>query len=238
MDASNNAVDKDLQIKRNRRAVIWVVVLALIVDQATKILVKTNMLIGNDNAINILPWFKICFVENNGMAFGMEIGGKLFLSLFRIAAIGLIVYLINRLVKSNRFPRGFLVCLAFLVAGATGNILDSMFYGLIFTESGIHAGGVSKLVDFGYGYAPFLYGKVVDMLYFPLWRWPDFIPFIGGRIFFRPVFNIADCCITCSVFSLLLFYRQSLSAAFAMIETESVRRKIKKDKSEENNSGI
>lgn len=238
MDASNNAVDKDLQIKRNRRAVIWVVVLALIVDQATKILVKTNMLIGNDNAINILPWFKICFVENNGMAFGMEIGGKLFLSLFRIAAIGLIVYLINRLVKSNRFPRGFLVCLAFLVAGATGNILDSMFYGLIFTESGIHAGGVSKLVDFGYGYAPFLYGKVVDMLYFPLWRWPDFIPFIGGRIFFRPVFNIADCCITCSVFSLLLFYRQSLSAAFAMIETESVRRKFKKDKSEENNSGI
>ncbi|MCQ2051369.1 MAG: lipoprotein signal peptidase [Bacteroidaceae bacterium] len=238
MDASNNAVDKDLQIKRNRRAVIWVVVLALIVDQATKILVKTNMLIGNDNAINILPWFKICFIENNGMAFGMEIGGKLFLSLFRIAAIGLIVYLINRLVKSNRFPRGFLVCLAFLVAGATGNILDSMFYGLIFTESGIHAGGVSKLVDFGYGYAPFLYGKVVDMLYFPLWRWPDFIPFIGGRIFFRPVFNIADCCITCSVFSLLLFYRQSLSAAFAMIETESVRRKIKKDKSEENNSGI
>ena len=238
MDASNNAVDKDLQIKRNRRAVIWVVVLALIVDQATKILVKTNMLIGNDNAINILPWFKICFVENNGMAFGMEIGGKLFLSLFRIAAIGLIVYLINRLVKSNRFPRGFLVCLAFLVAGATGNILDSMFYGLIFTESGIHAGGVSKLVDFGYGYAPFLYGKVVDMLYFPLWRWPDFVPFIGGRIFFRPVFNIADCCITCSVFSLLLFYRQSLSAAFAMIETESVRRKIKKDKSEENNSGI
>lgn len=238
MDASNNAVDKDLQIKRNRRAVIWVVVLALIVDQATKILVKTNMLIGNDNAINIFPWFKICFIENNGMAFGMEIGGKLFLSLFRIAAIGLIVYLINRLVKSNRFPRGFLVCLAFLVAGATGNILDSMFYGLIFTESGIHAGGVSKLVDFGYGYAPFLYGKVVDMLYFPLWRWPDFIPFIGGRIFFRPVFNIADCCITCSVFSLLLFYRQSLSAAFAMIETESVRRKIKKDKSEENNSGI
>lgn len=236
MGSCRNTGNESRQINRNRWAVICVVILALIVDQATKILVKTHMLIGNDNAIDLLPWFKICFIENNGMAFGMEIGGKLFLSLFRIAAIGLIVYLIERLIKSNKFSRGFLVCLAFLVAGATGNILDSMFYGLIFTESGIHAGGVSRLVDFGYGYAPFLYGKVVDMLYFPLWRWPDFLPFIGGRIFFRPVFNIADCCITCSVFSLLLFYRKSLSAAFAMIESESFKRKNKNKNGEEDKS--
>ncbi|MCQ2059823.1 MAG: lipoprotein signal peptidase [Bacteroidaceae bacterium] len=226
-------------IKHNHRVVTWLIICALIIDQASKILVKTHMLLGNEHAIDILPWFKICFVENNGMAFGMELGGlggKLFLSLFRIAVISLFIVAINKLIKTKEFSTGFLRCLALVVAGATGNIFDSLFYGIMFNESGIYAGGVSKFVGFGIGegYAPMLYGKVVDMLYFPLFTFPDWFPIWGGRIFFSPVFNFADVCITCGVLLLLLFYRQSLTRAFSYIDKQHIKDYFAKKKDNSN----
>ena len=178
-----------------------IIVLVLVIDQIIKILVKTNMSLGE--SIDITSWFKILFVENNGMAFGMEIIGKLFLSLFRIGAIGFFIWYLVKILDKG-FPTGYIVTVSFVIAGAIGNLLDCMFYGLIFTESTPFREAV--FTSFGDGYAPFLYGKVVDMFYFPLWTWPDWVPFVGGDIFFGPVFNFADSCITCGVITLLLFY--------------------------------
>jgi signal peptidase II len=173
----------------------------LVIDQIIKILVKTNMSLGE--SIDITSWFKILFVENNGMAFGMEIIGKLFLSLFRIVAIGFFIWYLIKIINKG-FPTGYIVTVAFVIAGATGNLLDCMFYGLFFTESTpLQEAAFTSL---GSGYAPFLYGKVVDMFYFPLWTWPEWMPLVGGDIFFSPVFNFADSCITCGVIALLLFY--------------------------------
>lgn len=180
-----------------------VIIAVIVIDQVIKYLVKTNMYLGE--SIEITPWFKILFVENNGMAFGMEIFGKLFLSLFRIVAIGLFVWYLFK-ISNKGFPTGYIVTVAFIVAGALGNLFDCMFYGLAFTESSFGPDGVAQIAASGGGYAPFLYGKVVDMLYFPLWTWPNWMPLVGGGIFFSPVFNFADSCITCGVIALLLFY--------------------------------
>ena len=180
---------------------IAIIVLVLIIDQIIKVEVKTNMTLGQH--IPITSWFQIAFVENNGMAFGMEIIGKLFLSLFRIGAIGFFTWYLIKILDKG-FPTGYIVTVSFVIAGAIGNLLDCMFYGLIFTESTPFDQAVMTSV--GEGYAPFLYGKVVDMFYFPLWTWPDWMPLVGGDIFFGPVFNFADSCITCGVIALLLFY--------------------------------
>ncbi len=186
---------------RQRRLALIIILSVLIVDQVIKFLVKTNMSLGQ--SIEITSWFKILFVENNGMAFGMEIIGKLFLSLFRIGAIGFFTWYLIKILDKG-FPTGYVVTVSFVIAGAIGNLLDCMFYGLIFTESTPF--GQAVMTSFGDGYAPFLYGKVVDMFYFPLWTWPDWIPLVGGDVFFSPVFNFADSCITCGVIALLLFY--------------------------------
>ena len=175
----------------------------LVIDQIIKILVKTNMSLYE--SIGVTSWFEIRFVENNGMAFGMEIIGKLFLSLFRIGAIGFFVWYLIKILNKG-FPKGYIITISFVVAGAIGNLIDCMFYGLIFSESSFGPNGVAYFVSFGQGYAPFLYGKVVDMFYFPLWTWPDWMPLVGGDIFFSPIFNFADSCITCGVIALLLFY--------------------------------
>lgn len=193
---------------RQGRIVAAIVLLVLTVDQIIKIAVKTNMSIAQ--SIDILPWFKIAFVENNGMAFGMQLFGKLFLSIFRIIAIGAFVWYICK-IKNKGFPTGYIVTLAFILGGAMGNLLDSMFYGLIFSESGYSATEVASFVPFGQGYAPFLYGKVVDMFYFPLWTWPDWMPLVGGDVFFGPVFNFADSCITCGVIVLILFHSRHVN---------------------------
>ncbi|MBR4593161.1 MAG: lipoprotein signal peptidase [Bacteroidaceae bacterium] len=193
---------------RQGRLALIIILSVLIIDQIIKIVVKTNMHLGQ--MIDVTSWFKICFVENNGMAFGMEIIGKLFLSLFRIGAIGFFIWYLVKILNKG-FPTGYIVTVSFVIAGAIGNLIDCMFYGLIFSESLAKADCVAWFTAFGDGYAPFLYGKVVDMFYFPLWTWPDWMPLVGGDTFFNPVFNFADSCITCGVIALLLFYTKVIN---------------------------
>ena len=194
----------------NGKIAILVIFLVLFIDQFTKIWVKTHMYLGQD--IEITKWFYILFIENNGMAFGIEIISKLFLSLFRIAAVIFIGYYMYKIVH-RPFKRGYVVCIALILAGAFGNIIDSVFYGVIFDNP--TPPFVATLFPEDGGYQSLFHGKVVDMLYFPLFRfyWPDWIPFIGGDSFefFRPVFNIADS-ITIGVIVLLLFYRKYLAS--------------------------
>lgn len=189
---------------------VGIVLAVLIVDQVIKIWVKTHMTLHEQ--IEVLSWFKIVFVENNGMAYGMEIGSKLVLSIFRIVAVAVLGYYIWQ--QSKRQARwGYIVCLSMILAGAAGNIFDSMFYGLVFNASS--ESYVSYFVPFGTGYAPFLMGKVVDMFYFPMivTTYPDWVPSLGGSpfVFFSPVFNFADSSISVGVVLLLLFYRQEIS---------------------------
>ena len=192
------------------RVAALVVVAILLIDQAIKIWVKTSMTLHE--SIHVFDWFYITFIENMGMAFGMELGSKIVLSLFRAVAIIALVYYIRSEVKKNT-KIGYIICLAMVLAGAIGNLIDSMFYGLIFNESSPFY--VSYFVPFGTGYAPFLMGKVVDMFYFPIIEtdWPLWIPLIGGDhfVFFSPVFNFADTSISVSVVLLLLFYREEIS---------------------------
>lgn len=189
---------------------VIIVIAILLVDQIIKVWVKTHMHLHE--CIAITDWFKICFIENKGMAFGMEIGSKLVLSVFRIFAVCVIGYYIYLQVK-QKVRTGYIICLSMVLAGALGNIIDCMFYGLIFNASSPFY--VSYFVPFGDGYAPFLMGKVVDMFYFPLivTTWPDWIPFVGGDdfVFFSPIFNFADASISVAVVLLLIFYRRELS---------------------------
>ena len=202
-------MDRQQITKRGALAAL-IVVGVLLVDQLIKIWVKTNMTLHEQ--IEILSWFKIVFIENNGMAYGMEIGSKLVLSLFRVVAISVLGYYIIGQVKLQA-RWGYLVCLSMIFAGAVGNLIDSMFYGLVFNASSEFY--TSYFVPFGTGYAPFLMGKVVDMFYFPLivTTWPDWVPFVGGNpyVFFSPVFNFADASISVGVVLLLLFYRKEIS---------------------------
>lgn len=191
---------------------ILVIALIIIIDQASKIWVKTHLSLYE--SIEITNWFKIYFVENPGMAFGWKIGGKLFLSLFRIVAIFFIGYYLYRLVKQG-YKTGYVACIALILAGAFGNIIDSVFYGEIFSAS--YPGHVASFVSLGEGYSSWLHGNVVDMLYFPLINgtFPSWFPVWGGEdfIFFSPIFNIADSAITVGIFLLLIFYRKTLSVS-------------------------
>ena len=189
---------------------VVIIVAILLIDQAIKIWVKTSMPLHE--SIRITDWFYITFIENMGMAFGMQLGSKIVLSLFRVAAIAVLGYYIWQQVKKNA-RTGYIVLLAMVLAGAAGNLIDCMFYGLVFNESSPYY--QSYFVPFGTGYAPFLMGKVVDMFYFPLieTEWPAWMPFVGGDhfVFFSPVFNFADASISVSVVCLLLFYRKEIS---------------------------
>ena len=177
-------------------------ILLVVIDQVIKVLVKTHMTLGE--SIPVLgEWFQLLFVENKGMAFGMAFGGvlgKYFLTLFRLVLFCVLVWWIHKLLHRRKpVPTGVLVGLTLITAGAFGNIVDCLFYGLIFSESTPYA--VATLGS----YAPFMQGKVVDMFYFPLWTWPDWMPWIGGHIFFEPVFNFADSCVTVGAIYLILF---------------------------------
>ena len=189
---------------------VLVVLAILLIDQAIKIWVKTSMTLHE--SIRITDWFYIAFIENNGMAFGMQLGSKIVLSLFRVVAIALLSYYIFQQVR-RQAKTGYIILLSMVLAGAAGNLIDCMFYGLMFNASSPYY--LSYFVPFGTGYAPFLLGKVVDMFYFPLIEsdWPHWVPFVGGDhfIFFSPVFNFADACISVSVVWLLLFYRKEIS---------------------------
>ena len=203
------------------RLATLIIVAILLIDQAIKIWVKTSMTLHE--SIRVTDWFYITFIENMGMAFGMQLGSKIMLSLFRVVAIGILGYYIWQQVKRNA-RTGYLICLSMVLAGAAGNLIDCMFYGLLFNESSPYY--LSYLVDFGTGYAPFLMGKVVDMFYFPLieTEWPTWMPFVGGEhfVFFSPVFNFADASISVSVVLLLLFYREEISKISLKKETNNV----------------
>ena len=200
---------------------VLVIVLVLVLDQVSKVWVKTNMALYD--SIEITKWFKIYFVENNGMAFGIEAIGKLFLSIFRIIAVTFIgIYLVKVIKKGYKI--GFIICISMVLAGAFGNIVDSVFYGEIFTAS--YPGHVAHIVPIGEGYSSWLHGQVVDMLYFPIIETtlPSWVPFWGGTevLFFRFIFNLADASISVGVALLLLFYRRTLSHS---LQTESEKMK-------------
>lgn len=188
---------------------IFIVLAILVIDHIIKVSVKTNMTLGE--SIRITNWFYINFIENNGMAYGMTFFNKLVLSLFRMVAIFFIGWFICKVVRREQ-KVGYVICLSMVLAGAAGNLIDCMFYGLFFEASTPFS--VAHIVPFGDGYSSFLYGKVVDMFYFPIIEtsWPDWVPYWGGHefIFFSPIFNFADACISVGVFLLVVFYRKEL----------------------------
>src|SRR5690606_8211144 len=191
-----------------------IIILILLIDQISKIYIKTNFILGEE--IKVLNWFSILFVENEGMAWGAKIPGeygKLLLTLFRLGAIAGIAYWLWDSVRNNG-SRILIVAISFIFAGAFGNIIDSVFYGMIFTDS---YGRVAEFMLEGGGYAGIFYGKVVDMLYFPLYDGPlpSWIPFWGGNnfTFFEPVFNVADTAISTGVGLLLFFNKKAFPAA-------------------------
>ena len=192
-------------MKKRTLVAIIVTIAIVIVDQIIKIAVKTNFRLHE--TIEVFPWFRLSFVENEGMAYGMDFIGTLFLTVFRIVAIGLFIFLLVKCVKQQK-PVGFIICLAMIIAGALGNVIDNCLYGLIFSESTPFE--VSHFTSFDSGGGAFLEGKVVDMFYFPLFTWPESIPLVGGRVFFSAIFNFADAAITCGVIAMLLFYSRSL----------------------------
>ncbi len=195
--------------------VVGSILLMLLIDQITKFYIKLHFTLGE--TIEVFPWFNICFVENNGMAFGIEWFDKFFLTLFRILVVGAVCWYLHQLIKQH-VRTGFLLTIASVTAGAIGNIIDCLFYGLIFSVSTPYS-LATFLPDEG-GYAACFYGKVVDMLYFPLIH-----NTVGEVVFFRPVFNIADCCITVAVFVIFLFYTKDFNHSF---EALSAERKTKK----------
>lgn len=197
-----------------RNRTIWVCILIvtlLVIDQIIKILVKTNMPLHD--SVKVTKWFYISFIENNGMAYGMTFINKVVLSLFRIIVSAIVIVYTFKQIKQHARTL-YVVLLALIFAGAVGNIFDCMFYGLCFSESTPFQ--VAQWVPFGEGYGSFLQGRVVDMFYFPIidTHLPEWVPIWGGDhfIFFSPVFNFADACISVGVILMLLFCRKELSA--------------------------
>ena len=204
-------LQKEKNFNKRGLLALLMVSAAVVIDQIIKIVVKLSMYLHESFAV-CGDWFYIYFTENPGMAFGMELGSKLFLTLFRVVAVSFLAYYLYRIVRSPKFPTGYIVCIALVLAGAAGNIIDCLFYGEIFSDS---HGAIATFVPWGEGYGDFFYGKVVDMFHFPLFSfdWPEWLPFVGGEhfVFFSPIFNFADACISCSVVIIALFYYKYVS---------------------------
>ena len=188
-----------------------IIVIAIFLDQATKIWVKTHFYYGEQ--VDVTSWFKILFIENNGMAYGMELGSKTILTWLRIIFSALFIYYLIKIRRRTDLPKGFVACIAFITAGAIGNVIDCVAYGQLFNDP--IAPQVAQFMPSEGGYASLFNGKVVDMLYFPLaeWDWPQWMPWVGGQhyLFFQPIFNIADACLTTSIITLLIFYNKQLA---------------------------
>jgi len=219
------ANSKKQDVLKKSLKVALIVFGVLVADQWLKIWIKTNLAYGEEIQILGQPWALIHFVENEGMAFGITLGGdygKLALSLFRIAAVCFLFYYLRMLLRA-KVSFGLIASFSLILAGAIGNIIDSAFYGMIFSQTPAH-GGVATMFPEGGGYASFLHGKVVDMFYFPMFEgnFPAWLPMWGGEHFqfFRPVFNIADAAITVGVLSLLLFFRSFFSTQADQVLTE------------------
>lgn len=220
------------------------VLIVLLLDQGLKIWVKTSMLYNQEIYVFGLEWFRLHFTENPGMAFGLELGGsygKLALSIFRIIAVGFMVYYVRMLI-AEKAHKGLIISIGLILAGAIGNILDSAFYGLIFSES-VHSSLATAFPEGG-GYAGFLHGRVVDMFYFPLYDGylPEWLPLKGGDrfTFFRPVFNIADSSITVGVLLIIAFQRrffheeEILTGIVAVTEDDELNAEMETEHLEEN----
>lgn len=194
---------------------IAVILVTIILDQLIKIIIKTSFHYGE--SVRITDWFYLTFIENNGMAFGMQVMPKVVQTIMRLVFSGFILWYIMKLVKA-KYKNGYITCISLIFAGAIGNVIDSIFYGAIFSESTYSS--VATFVSAGEGYADWLYGRVVDMFYFPLFEfdWPSWIPFVGGNhfIFFSPVFNLADAAISCGTIALLIFYLKTFGESFSL----------------------
>jgi signal peptidase II len=205
---------------RRHATVAAIIILTVIVlDQILKFWVKTTFYLGED--MQIFPWFHLLFIENNGMAFGMTIGSKLALTIFRLVVVTLLGIYLAKVCRIPRVPTGYVVCLALIIAGAAGNIFDCVFYGVVFNNP--MPPQVATFLPAGGGYAPWFMGKVVDMLYFPLFSfvWPTWMPLVGGTEFefFHPVFNLADAAISVGVIALVIFYHRYILGPKALRES-------------------
>jgi signal peptidase II len=209
------------------RNVFLIICLVVLADQALKIYVKTHYHAGESHAL-IGNWFRLYFIENEGMAYGWKFGGnwgKMLLTLFRLAAVIFGVFYIKKIIEKKYHP-GFIICAALIFSGALGNLIDSMFYLLIFEDSSGLSYNVAKIFP-EHGYAGFLHGKVVDMLYFPIIRnahFPAWVPFWGGEDFefFRPIFNLADASISTGIITILVFQKRFFKTNVEKIHAKSV----------------
>lgn len=215
-----------------------IIAAVIIIDQILKIWVKTHFYLGEE--VVVTDWFRLLFIENNGMAFGMELGPKLFLTLFRLCLAGVLIWYIWKIKDSACVRTGYIVCLSLIVAGAIGNIIDCMFYGLVFNAPLPPETAVLFPADGGYG--TLFHGRVVDMLYFPLFSftWPDWVPWVGGEVFefFKPIFNFADAAITVGILMMIFFYhKQIMSPSQFEAECAAVGKPADGDDSDGNATG-
>ena len=191
---------------------ILLIFIVLFIDQASKIYVKLNFTLGE--SVDVFGWFKILFIENNGMAFGMEIIGKLFLTLFRIGAVVALIFYIRNLIR-KQVRTAYILTISLVLAGAAGNIIDSVFYGIFFSNSEYFT--LASFMQHGGGYASLFHGKVVDMLYFPIIK-----NGVGQTIFFSPIFNVADSAISVAVALILIFFRKELNESLETKKEQDV----------------